>query len=175
MKGLVEIGADSDPSKSLRYVFGSADDQAEYNEAKIVNEANLLASVHSIRAMYEIFAQLVNTLVLSNRFSVSECTIHKVETALPDSDLKAHMSQLICDPWFLWLSDFVNTIKHRRLMKHTFLVGIEKPTSEIEIEGFEYNGREHNAYTDLEILKGSLEVKNKVVDCGNALNKMILK
>lgn len=174
MSGIAQVGTDSDESHSLRYVFGSADNQAQYNEAKIENEANLLASIHSVRAMYEIFAQLVNSLVLSGHYSVPKCTIYRVAKALPESVLRQEINELTSHYWFQWLSDFVNTIKHRRLMTHTFTLHVDNPSAEILVDGFEYEGREYPAYTDTEILKGTLEVKNKIVDCGNALNRILL-
>lgn len=174
MKGIVHK-QDGSTFENTRYIFRVADNQEEYDLAKITSEAHLLAAIHTLRAMYDIFSQLVNSLVLDNRFTIDKCNIGLVADALPESELKVQLGEVRSMYWYQWLLDFVNTVKHRRLMKHTFSVHFDKPGASIYIEEFEYSGRSHQRWTDQQILKGTLDVKNRIVDCGNALNEHVLQ
>ena len=173
MKGIVYEGEKS-AQENIRYVFGDAQNQEEYNVAKIVNEANLLGAIHAVRASLDIFSQLVNGLLLMSRYPIGECSIHKVAAALEESPFKSQLQHLQNEPWYRYVSDFVNTIKHRRLMTHRFSVHFDRPGCAIYVDGFEYQGRSHPQFSDTDILKGTIEVYSSIVDCGTALNTQVL-
>jgi len=173
MKGVVKEG-EASAKHNIRFVFGNAENQGEYNLAKIVNEANLIGSLYSIRASFDILSQLINVLILGRRFSDNECDIHKVQSAMASSSLKTELDQALTNKWFLYVSDFVNTTKHRRLMTHKFSVHFDKPGCGIYIEGFKYRNRSHPEYSDEEILKGTVEVSRYIVDCGKRLNDQVI-
>ena len=173
LKGVVHEGERA-AQENMRYVFGAAQNQEEYNVAKIINEASLLGAIHAVRASLDIFCQLVNGLLLESKYSIAECSIYKVTNELDESPLKKRLEVLRNEPWYLYVSDFVNTIKHRRLMTHRFSVHFDRPGCAIYIDGFEYQGRIHPQYSDTEILKGTIDLYASIIDCGKQLNAQVL-
>jgi len=173
MNGIVHEGEKA-AQGNIRYVFGAAQNQEEYNVAKIVNEANLYGAIHAVQASLDIFAQLVNGLLIKSKYPIGECSIYKVTKALEESPFKTRLQTLQNENWYLYLRDFVNTIKHRRLMQHRFSVHFDRSACAIYIDGFEYQGRSHPQYSDTEILKGTIELYASIIDCGKQLNTQIL-
>ena len=84
------------------------------------------------------------------------------------------MRTLIDSEWFGYVSAFVNTAKHRYLVRHGFHVSLETGEASIRLEGFEYRGVQYPPYSADDVLKGVIEVKNAVVDCGKLLNQQVL-
>ncbi|TVQ28025.1 MAG: hypothetical protein EA370_17125 [Wenzhouxiangella sp.] len=173
MKGIVHEG-DESAQENIRYVLGDAQNQERYNVAKIVNEANLLGAIHAVRASLDILSQLVNGLLLMSRFPIGECSIYKVTKALDEGPFKTQLQQLQNEPWYLYVSDFVNTIKHRRLMTHRFSVHFDRPGCAIYVDGFDYKGRSHPRFSDTDILKGTIELYASIIDCGKGLNAQVM-
>ena len=81
LKGVVHEGEKA-AQENMRYVFGAAQNQEEYNVAKIINEASLFGAIHAVRASLDIFCQLVNGLLLESKYSIAECSIYKVTSEL---------------------------------------------------------------------------------------------
>jgi hypothetical protein len=160
--------------ENTRYVLGASERQEEYARAKIASEANILGCIHSSRALLDVFAFLVNGLLLGARISPRRCDIKTVAAALPDSPLRQRLQVLIGSSWFGYVSAFVNTAKHRQLVPHGFWVSFETGAAGIRLEGFEYEGVRYNSYTAEELLRGVIEVKNSVVDSGKLLNQLVL-
>lgn len=174
MEGVVNED-DPDIKESIDLVFGRSEQQTQYHRAKIANEANLFGAIHSTRAMFDIFAQLVNGLILRNKFEIGKCDLCKVTDRLESSDLKNHLFELRQSFWFRYVQAFVNTIKHRRLMTHRFSVNIEAGIASFYVDGFSYKDEKFKKYSDKEILQGTLDVNKRIVDCGNALNLELIK
>ena len=172
MKGIVHEG-DGSIFANTRFVLGVAENQQDYAFAKIANEANLIALIYATRATYDIFSQLVNSLVLNDQFSIERCNIGKVGDALPESSLKAELKRVRELSWYRWLMDFVNTVKHRQLVKHSFAVNMQKSGAGIFIESFEYKKRKHPKCSDSEIIGGVIELAKGIVPCGHALNNIL--
>jgi hypothetical protein len=153
---------------ALDLVFGER--QHAYRYATLVSEAHIHGCFYVARSMFDMFAQLVNGLVLNSSIPVDRCDIWKVHKALAASDLKAQIEQLLDSAWFDYTSAFVNTIKHRRLVQHSFTVSFEDNVAGIRIGAFEYEGTPYPRYSVNEVLHGVLDVKNRIVGCGRALN-----
>ena len=157
----------------MRFVFGDDERQEQFNRARVASEAHTLATIHSTRAMWDVFAFLVNGVALESRLGEKECSVFTVHKALPASELKSSLRDLIENQWFLYVSAFVNTAKHRRLVPQSFRVSFEDDTVGIHVEGFEYDGGYYPSYSVRELLSGVLVVKNQVVECGKALNEHV--
>ncbi len=160
--------------ENLRFVLGGSERQHEYKRAKIASEANILASIHAARALVDVFAFLVNALVLGSRIPATRCDIRSVSAVLPNSPMAARLNQLLNSHWFNYVSAFVNTAKHRHLVPHGFWVELELGAAGIRLEGFEYNDVSYPAYSVEDLLHGVIEVRNSVVDCGKLLNQEVL-
>ena len=156
--------------EALDLAFG--EQRHAYHHATLVSEAHIHGCFHVARNMFDMF-QLVNGLVLNPAIPVERCDIWKVHEALASSDLREEIGQLLESAWFSYVSGFVNTIKHRRLVQHSFTVSFEDNVAGIRIGAFEYRGKSHPPYSVNEVLHGVLDVKNRIVGCGRALNVLI--
>jgi hypothetical protein len=172
MQGFVDED-EPDSDELVKLGLGISDRQNDFRRAEIESEANVLGCAHVSRAIFDLFAQLVNNLILQSPVSDRACSIHKMAEKTPDSPLKKQLQELIESSWFIYLSDFVNTAKHRRLVRQSPVISLEHKKIEIHIDSFEYDGRAHPRYSRKELLIGTLEVKNRVIKCGNALNAQL--
>lgn len=164
-----------DMHHNLEFIFGSSKQQEEYAQAKIESEANILGCIHSVRALFDVFAFALNGLLLRSRISARKSNIQIVTGALSESLLKANLQQLLISPWFRYVSAFVNTAKHRQLVPHGFFISFETGVANIRLDSFECEGDVFPACTADELLQGILEVKNAIVDCGAQLNDLVLR
>lgn len=173
MKGLV---FEEDPTgmKNLQYIFGTAEKQTEFNHAKIRSQAHIVAVANTTRALYDVFSHLVNGFVLGNALATGACNIHGATEKVPRSTLKQHLDELLKSFWFEYLSAFTNVVKHRKFVRQGFSVAFDGSPHGVRIEGFEYNGRSFDEYAAMDFLAGVLEVKNRVVSCGRALNDVVI-
>ncbi|WP_394672576.1 hypothetical protein [Limnobacter sp.] len=160
--------------KNLEIVFGVSSQQDEYHLAKVASEAHILGVVHSTRAMFDVFAFLVNAMLLNGEIPEHRCDVSRVIQKIPASPLKQELEKLAVSYWFGYVSAFINTSKHRMLVRHSFHVGIEEPYVGIRIGAFEYNGQSFPVYRLRELLEGVLEVKNAIVRCGKAFNDQVV-
>ncbi len=171
---LAGIVDESDPSgfKNVEFVFGVSEHQEDYAYAKLVHEANVIGCIHAARSIYDIFSHLVNGLLLTSSIPAHLCDISRVYEALPPSDLKNQLSKLLASDWYNYVVGFINTTKHRNLVPHKFSVSFESDVAGIQLGSFEYKGKTFPAYWGTEVLKGALEVKNSIIACGRALNRL---
>ena len=168
----------------------SFDADEAFVHATLVSEANLIASINVVRNSYDIFAQVVNTLVLGNRLKVHDCNIHGVLRSLESSELKAALDRAVSSGWYYYMSDFTNTIKHRQLIKHDPSISFEEGVSGGKIERFTYekpvrvkgskpsdkfgDHRSYPSYWVHEVLQGAAEVHNEIRTCGQAVSRILM-
>jgi hypothetical protein len=173
MKGIGNTEYPESPD-NIMIVLGVSEHQEQYNLAKISSEAHILGAVHSVRAMFDVFAFLVNSLLLNNEIPEHRCDLHTVTKKLPDSSLKLALCDVIESYWFRYVSAFINISKHRMLVGHTFRVGIEDGYVGIKLGAFTYRDTSYPDYQLMEFLVGVLSVKNAIVHCGNELNALVV-
>lgn len=159
--------------ENTKYLFGASERQEDFYKAMTVTEANTLGCIHATRAIYDVFSQLLNHLLLSGELSERACSIVSVEKLLPRSDVKQILTDLLSSQWFAYVSAFINTAKHRRLVGQLFHVSFESPSARVEVPAFAYEGQSFASHTLEEILRGVVDVKNAVVHCGRALNSQL--
>lgn len=156
---------------NLLLVFGVSDNQTEFEYAKIVSEAHLIGCLHTARGLWDLFAQLVNALVITKPLNVHDCDIKKVKEKIEEhSTLKSAIDQLLDSHWYAYIEAFVNTTKHRLLIKHMVTLSFQEDRAGIRLEAFSYRGKSFKSYWSNEVLIGAIEVKNTVIHCGKLLN-----
>jgi hypothetical protein len=160
--------------KKAKYVLGLAEDQESFLAAKIASEAHILGCIHSARSLFDVFAFLLNGLLLDDRLSADKCNIHSVTKELPACALRSRLESLLNSYWFCYVAAFGNTAKHRRLVPHAFWMSFESGKATIRLDGFEYKGKAFALCSEDELLRGTLEVKNAIVDCGRLLNAHLM-
>ena len=84
---------------------------------KITVQANVQAAVHTARSIHDIFAQLVNCLVLSDLLPIHISDITRVTNKLTESTLKEHLCCLLVSEEYLYVNAMVNTLKHRNVVR----------------------------------------------------------
>lgn len=173
MKGIMHYD-DPHGIKNMEFVFGLHEQQIEFNQAKLISEAHILGCIHCVRAMYDIFSHLVDVLILNEKIGIKNCDIKKIEKALPSSGLKTELRKLLNSKWFKYIDAFINTAKHRGLVQHEFRISFVDETSGIRLAPFKYDKKEFDTYSTKELLKGVLEVKNRIAVCGQILNTQVI-
>jgi hypothetical protein len=179
--------------KMTAAIFGAdADDGEAFQHAAVKNEANLIASINVVRNSYETFAQTVNALLLNGAIELHKCNIHKVISNLPHCELREKLERAVESGWYLYLSDFTNTIKHKQLIHYGLTVSFKDNISGGRIDRFTYekpdkNGNdsmnqkklgEHRSYPSYwvsQVLEGVSEVHNGIAECGKLLNQMVIR
>lgn len=166
----------NDPASldALKLVLGVSEKTDEFAYARLASEANIVGCIHTARSMFDIFGQLVNGLLVCPPIPVERCDIRKVGESMPNSDLKMKISKLLLSHWFNYVSGFINTTKHRRLVQHRYSISFEENIAGIKIGAFSYNGHEYPQYWGSEVLNGVLDFKNSVIDCGRGLNEICM-
>ena len=172
MKGVVHT---DDPYglENSKYIFGLSVRQNEYHKAMVVTEANTLGCIHATRAIYDVFSHLLNDLLLCGVIGERQCEIASVAARLPDSQLKQILDSLLGSQWFSYVTAFINTAKHRRLVGQFFYVSFEDGSAGLHIPEFSYNGKAFTSYPLEEVLRGVVDVKNSIVYGGRALNSLL--
>ncbi len=159
----------------LRRILGSSTDNEEYQIAKIVNEANTVAAIYTVRSLYDLFSQLVRGLLLEKDLSEEACNIHRVGKILPEGELKSAINEIINGDGFSYINAFANLSKHRSLVKFKSQVDFFEDRSGVKFSAFEYRGKTYQEQWSEEILEKILKTKNEIVTAGIALNAMLFK
>jgi hypothetical protein len=152
-------------------LLGGSERQEDFYYAKIVSEANLIACAYTARSLLEMFAQLVNSLLLSSAIPISKCTLKKVAEKLPPGELKVKLQELFNSHWFIYVYAFTNTIKHRQLVQHQTSICFVDNKVGVKVGSFTYENIAYQAYWATEFLQGIIDVKNELVGSGRALNR----
>jgi hypothetical protein len=156
--------------EQLNSILGVGERQTEFAHARLASEAHLLSTLLATRSVYDIFSQVVNELLLSPKLDERDCNIGKVVKRLPAGRLHAQLNKLLTSDWYKYVNGFVNLSKHRFMIEHGVQASFEENTMAIKVGAFEYDTDKWAAKSAKEVLEGAFEVKNKVVECGRALN-----
>lgn len=172
LKPFVQSEEDAD-LKCLEYLLGSAEKQGEFEWAKLTNRSNVMAAIYTVRSLCDIFAQLVRGCLLESAISVGKCNIHIVRDHLPQSDLRNCLDDLLSSDGFKYVNDFANVSKHRSMISFGASINFVENRAGVRFESFEYLRRKHPQMWSSEVLVLVLGIKNKIIEAGNYLNKMM--
>lgn len=159
------------PREQIKLIFPPEENREEIWERKLAIQANTQACIHSARAIHDLFAQLVNSLILDSKVPVFKCDIYKVTKELHRSDLKEYLQELLGSDEFQYINAFVNTIKHRNIVEFGSLISFETNECGVRFKEFKFNGSKFDQMWAEDVLKFTLEVKNTVVTAGCILNR----
>lgn len=159
--------------QAMELIFTPKEKLAEVFETKLIIQANSQACIHTARSIYDLFAQLVNGLLLSEPLPLGMCDFFKIKDKLENSKLKDYLSELSATEEFLYVNAFVNTIKHRNLVSFDALADTGEGKIGVKFQPFIYNGETYPAMWAEEVLKQSLFVKNSIVKAGILLNRQL--
>ena len=95
-----------------------------FEEAIFKSICHTEAALQSIHSMMDILLQVINITILQKPYSVDIVCIKKIRKTLGDNekakDFLIKLNCLISSEEFSYISAFVNTIKHRKLIRSTF-------------------------------------------------------
>lgn len=153
--------------------------EPDFSRAALIQEANLIAAIHTVRNYADIFAQLVNTLLLPVPVLEKDCSFGKIADKLPDSAFKERMQELNSSHWFRYLAAFSNISKHRRLLQSKPKVSLEEDVSGLSVEAFSYTFSSKEAETEFpqcwghDLLEETYNVYRQVLVLGQKLNEHV--
>ncbi len=158
----------------LRGMFGTTDQRNEYELAKLVCQANIVAAIYTARSLCDVLAQLINKLLLPDKLEAAKCDIHKVSQKLCNSVLKESLTSLLDSECFLYVSAFANVSKHRNMVVFYGSINCQARRAGAKFGSFTYNKREYPERWSRDVLKLVLEVESKIIDVGGVLNSSCL-
>ena len=112
-------------------------------------------------------------MVISDHFSIRQCDFYKVIQKLEDSGLKSHLLELQSSDEYLYINAFVNTMKHRNLVKFGSKISFIDDEAGVYFEKFEYNGSSFESLWAEQVLEKTISVKNSLIKAGVLLNENI--
>lgn len=166
------VPLDDDPSSviSLDRVFRSAE---QNDHELLVVRANVLACIHTVRNAYDHLAQLCNATLLAPPIPVERCDLHRLHKRLPPSDLRDELDALTGSHWFKYVSAYSNASKHRALVQQGLHLSFADGVLGVRVDGFTHD-QDYPPYMVGDLLEGVLGVKNQIIACGCALNRLVL-
>lgn len=147
----------------------------------LTQEANIIASIHTVRNYADIFAQIVNLLAMADPMDVHRCDFGKVASSIPDSTLKQSMLSLNCSNEFRHIAAFSNISKHRRLLKVTRKATFSKESGGelgLEVEGFSFKFKDESVTFPQcwghHLLEEAYTVYRRILGLGAELNSQLI-
>lgn len=137
--------------------------RAESKAQNLAIQANVQAAIHAARSLYDIFAQLLNKVVLHERLSVRECMLYKVRPLITEPTLKEALDCVVGSESYKYISAFVNTIKHRDLVYLGANLDLVENKVGLKFESFSYSNETYPSLWGIDALKHSLNAKNAVI------------
>lgn len=164
-----------DDFQASKHIFGVADNQREFRLARLSNQAHLIACTNMMRSRWDMFAQLVNGLLLSFEVDASRVSIKGVQLKLPAGSFKDQLDETLSSPDFLYFSDFSNLSKHRLLIQQGYFVSFTGEEPDIKISAFTYERgntqRSHVHMSGKQFIEKLNHVADQLVYCGIKLNE----
>ena len=142
-------------------------------EDKIAIQANIQAAAHLTRATFDIFAQLINRIVLSGELTIRECDFNKVVKKMSASPLKSHLLEVKASEEYLYLNAWVNTVKHRNLVMPNTQASYITDDAGVYFNSFEFNEKEYPALWAKELVEKILILRKRVIQTGKLLNENV--
>lgn len=130
---------------------------------KLAVQAHIHSAIYNARALYDIFAQLLNKVILKEEFSVSDCSLYKVRNLIEEPVLKSLLNSVVKSESYKYTNAFVNTIKHRDLVSVGANLDLINNRSGLKFQSFIYNKDTFPSLWEIEVLEYSLNSKNDII------------
>ena len=151
----------------------------KFSSAALVQEANIIAAIHTVRNYADIFAQLANALAMPTPLDIHKCDFSKVTEGLPASNLKTQMQELNSSHWFRYLAAFSNISKHRRLLQSKPTALLTENVSGLRVEEFSFRfGQEEITFPSCwahDLIEEVHTVYRRILMLGQELNQHVLR
>lgn len=154
--------------------------EPDFSRAALAQEANLIAAIHTVRNYADIFAQLVNTLLIPVPVPEKYCSFGRVAGDLPDSAFKQLMQELNSSHWFRYLAAFSNISKHRHLLESQPSASFDEDVIGLRVQEFSYEFNPKEPGTVFarcwghDLLEETYTVYRRILKLGQMLNEYVL-
>lgn len=178
-EAFAEFNKEADNHRSMMVAMLSL--KPDFAMAALAHEANIIATIHTVRNYADIFAQLVNSLVMEAPMLEKDCTFGKVAKGIPESALKKGMLDLSSSYWFRYLAAFSNISKHRRVIQSKPSVNFEENKSGLKVEPFSFQLSYKEPETDFsqcwghDLLEETYNVYCHILVLGQELNNQVIQ
>lgn len=169
-KELIKSIEPKNQRESFELVFPPNDKRLNLFKVFLGIQAETQAAIYNARSMHDIFAQIANSLLVSPAIDTTKCNIWRLKCQLSQSELKEHLEEMLNSEAYLYVNSFLNTIKHRNLVRFNRSLNLEKEKIGIQFQEFEYEGEYFLAQSAYQVLENAVEVKNSIVKAGQLLN-----
>ncbi len=167
------VDGDRAEIEHFELLVGVSERSHEFESAKIAKQANIIAACHSVRALYDLFSQLIRILILEDKIKEQDCNIARVRNQLSDGELKSYICQLLDSQSYQYIEAFINVTKHRYLLQ----AGTQLSTIDNKITfrfmPFRYRGKDYPSHSSTEVLELVLDAKNELIKAGRLLNSSL--
>lgn len=159
------------PEMILR-ALGGGENAAQYAADRLVHQAHCISAALTLRAMYDMFAQLVRELLLPCKKSDKHWSIEKTYKSLDESKLRKAIKKTVskCED-YNYLRAFTNVSKHQFNVGHVTHIDFEDDRAGIRFRSFRYGQQEFSPYWSEEFLELLFRVRSNFISCGNVLSK----
>lgn len=172
-KKLIEKIEPRDERDQMNLIFTPASMREQLWEIKLGIQAETQAAIHNARSIHEIFSQIGNSLLLDQPMAADRCTILSLSKRLRESKLKNYLEETLTSDSYQYVNSFVNTIKHRNLVKSNSHIDLQEARGGIKFEEFNYNNKTYPSLWAIDVIKTVLEVKNRAIIAGPMLNSEV--
>jgi len=150
-------------------------------EAIFSYEAQVESCVQSLHSLADILSQVINVVVLGNKFPEDHVSIKKVVKTMEQEgiapDVAKSTRQLLDDKLFNYIEAFCNTVKHRRLIKTNFRAEYSENArneSGLLFEEFIFKGSTYPQTWGSDILeKHRFHLLDLITEIGLTINKFV--
>ncbi|MBX8550684.1 hypothetical protein K5D68_13880 [Pseudomonas cichorii] len=154
----------------FEHLCGASEQEELLYDANLASEANLIACISVTRNVFDSFGQLLNGLVVGHPRK-GNLYIHDIINLLPPSELKDELGKAISSTWYEYINAFMNTVKHRQLIKHNPSISFIDNRHGGKVDGFRYKDKPYSERWAMDVLQGTVDLQNSLGACGRALNR----
>lgn len=150
------------------------DQNQELYYKQLAVQAHIQSAIHNARSLYDLTAQLFNAILIEEKYRlrINKCSIQDVAVMLCNPELKAMIEQVISTESYKYVNGFVNTIKHRNLVKLNSAAYFDPfKNMSISFDAFSFNKVQYPSRSAKDALQVSLDVKNNIISIGESLER----
>ncbi len=163
---------DQSPSFVMGLILGANEKSSDFQEARFISEANIIACAHTMHSIADVLAHLIND-ALALGFDDDELLDLKTANKKlpPNSNLRRQVECLLGMHQFDYLRAFVNTSKHVSLIDSGYHVNLENGVKHgILFRKFTYKQREYKAKWSEEFIDDMSAIAKTYQCIGIAIN-----
>ena len=153
----------------------------EWSEAEFEYEGHFLAFAHSLHSLGDVFAQILNLVLLSPALKEENVSLKPVRNTLDQRGGKQawvnHIDDLINSNEYDYLNALENIIKHRRLIKKFYRTEVGEKTDNktgLKFKEFTYRNKQYpEVWLDDLLETYPSELRSRIISMGIALNEQL--